>query len=472
MKQFFAAAVLLMGGLSLIAWGGRPRVREGADRPIELTWVSDDNPARVEQIDLFRQFAASLGRPDVTARLDPGNNEVAKIVVQTVGGVGPDLFDVYGRNQLVAYAQAGLPWDVTEKARAAGIGPEILWPSLSDGLLVDGRQYCFPTNAGPWVLFYNKEVFDRCGVPYPRGDWTWDEFLQTARRLTRRRADGRGYDSYGILGMDLLECVWQNGGRMFSPDGRRCVIDTPEAIEAARWFYALQNVEHVAPSPAEENAMAASGGWGQGSITLFSTGRIAMYRYGRWGLIRWRDVPGLRLGICPLPYRKVRACQLAWRATAINPKSPHRDEAFLFLRYLASRPYCEQINRSADANAAVERYCHTPLFLHDPQHPGEDFNPLWIDEMAHARMAESSLYVNPFVSDRILQSHTDLLRNGGESPEQAMRARAAEINAEIARTLRKDPELRRRYQGSVAAGAIFSPRRHGGHGEVHGGKQV
>jgi hypothetical protein len=44
------------------------------------------------------------------------------------------------------------------------------------------------------------------------------------------------------------------------------------------------------------------------------------------------------------------------------------------------------------------------------------------------------------------------------------------MNAEIARTLRKDPELRRRYEAAVAFDDVLSPRRHGEHGGVHEGK--
>jgi multiple sugar transport system substrate-binding protein len=463
MKTLILSTALLLSLVSL--WVAADRARpSGPPGTVELVWVSDDNPARAEQIQLFERFAARHGHPELRCRLDPGNGGMDKVIIQTVGGVGPDLFDIYGKTELTAYAEAGIPWDVTAKIRQAGIGPEILWPSMRDEVMHEGRQYVFPTNCGPFVLFYNKDVFDRAGVPYPKGDWTWDEFLTTCRRLTKRRANGRGIETYGAYGLELRELIWQNGGRVFSPQGTRCVVSSPEAVEAARWYVDLFAKEHVAPSPAEEAAMATAGGWGQGDLTLFTTGRIALFRGGRWGLIRFRTIPGLRLGICPLPHRKRKAVQLAWRATAVNPRAPHPEEAFLFLRYLASRDYCEQINRSADANAPVQKYCQTPLFLHDPQHADEDYNQLWIDEMAVAHSFEQSPFVNPFVSDRILQTHTDTMRNGLETPEQSLRAAAAEINAQIARSLRKDERLRARYataqarERAVGAGPPVSHR--------------
>ncbi len=72
-----------------------------------LTWVTDDNPARREQMALFREFCVAKGRPDIDIKLDPTNAGMDKVVVQSVGGVGPDLFDMYERGQLVSYHDAG-----------------------------------------------------------------------------------------------------------------------------------------------------------------------------------------------------------------------------------------------------------------------------------------------------------------------------------------------------------------------------
>lgn len=37
----------------------------------------------------------------------------------------------------------------------------------------------FDTNA----LWYNKEIFDKCGVPYPTDDMSYDDLVATAKAL-------------------------------------------------------------------------------------------------------------------------------------------------------------------------------------------------------------------------------------------------------------------------------------------------
>ncbi|MFE5322112.1 ABC transporter substrate-binding protein [Paenibacillus sp. NPDC056579] len=41
-----------------------------------------------------------------------------------------------------------------------------------------------PMYKNPKVLFYNKDVFDRFGVPYPKDDMTWEQAVELSRKLT------------------------------------------------------------------------------------------------------------------------------------------------------------------------------------------------------------------------------------------------------------------------------------------------
>ena len=40
----------------------------------------------------------------------------------------------------------------------------------------------FDTNA----MWYNKEIFDKCGVPYPTDDMRYDDLVATAKALKDR----------------------------------------------------------------------------------------------------------------------------------------------------------------------------------------------------------------------------------------------------------------------------------------------
>lgn len=50
-----------------------------------------------------------------------------------------------------------------------------------------GSMIGVPTFADTYTLFYNKEIFDMFGVPYPTDHMTWDETIELAKKLTGER---------------------------------------------------------------------------------------------------------------------------------------------------------------------------------------------------------------------------------------------------------------------------------------------
>ncbi len=438
MKRLFLFLLVIMVALSVLAQVTKPK-REYGGRT-RIIWTTDDNPARQQQIDIFdSQFS------DLKLTIDPTNNDMSKIIVQTMAGIGPDVIDCYNRMQLHTYYQAGILADITDMAEEAGTTPDICWEAARENMMIEGRQYGFPTNPGPWVIFYNKDIFDEAGVPYPEGDWTWDEFVEVAKKLTLKDPNSSRNRTYGIMGYDLMEAIWQNGGHLYSEDGTRCTLDSPEAVQAAQWLMDLQFLHECAPGPSEEEAMAASGGWGQGIITLFDANRLGMIRYGRWGLIIWRRNSDLRIGVAPLPYSKEKATTFVTRISALNKKSPYLKQAFNFMKFLASEDYCNEINDSADNCAPVKKYCETERFELNPDYPDEDFNHVFREEMACARSVELSKFVNPFVADRIYKRYVDLMRNKELTAAEAMTGAAEEINEAMLEHISKFPELQAEY---------------------------
>jgi multiple sugar transport system substrate-binding protein len=441
MKRVFGGVFLGLILLSVVAWKIQPDL--GQEGKIPLVWVSDDNPARREQIRLFNRLY-----PQYDLRLDPTNTGMEKVIVQSLAGVGPDLFDCYDGFQLSAYVKSGIAWDVTEPLQGAGIDVhKDLWPAVHPNILHEGRVYGFPTNAAVNAVWFNKDIFDKYHLPYPKGPWTWEEFIPLAQRLTVRDEKGR-IEHFGFL------CDWWNwpqfvlqwGGKLYTDDGTRCIVDSPEAVAGVQFLQDLIYKYHVMPSPVEEAAMATQGGWGTGTITFFGAGKGAMALGGRWWLCSLRDYRGLRLGAVECPHGPYRVFRGYGRATLINSKSPRRWQALDFLKYEASKPYNDLINHQADALAPVIRFCFTPEYLHDPAFPQEDFNAVWRDVMKFGVPDQISPFINGQRASRILNKQLDLVKNNQKTAQAALETAAREINAEIQKTLEQDPQLRLRYE--------------------------
>lgn len=443
MKSLFWSLFALLVLFSIAVYRMQPDL--AAHGRTQLVYVSDSNPTRDAQVGLFNK----LNR-DLQVSLDPANGGVEKITVQSIAGVGPDLFDAFDSNQLNAYVKSGVAWDVTDELEKRGIDvASQTYPCCSSVTTYGGRVYGIPTNVAVNCIWFHKDLFEKAGVPYPKGSWTWKKFIDTAQKLTVRDSHGRVVQ-YGVL-MDWW--FWRHvylgfGARLFTPDGTRCVVDSPGGIAAAQLMHDLIYKYHVMPSPVDETSMATSGGFGSGSITWFGAKRAAMALGGRWwlGTLRNRDnYKDLHLGVVESPYASVRAFQGYGRGTLINKNSPRRMQALRYLLYEASEPYGNLINGQADGIAAFKKYDVLPSFMLNPEHPEEDYNDVWRKAAEFGMPDENSPFVNGHVVQRISDMQLDLVKSDAKSPADAVRDIARQINEEIRKSLDEDPALRRKF---------------------------
>ncbi|MEF3312040.1 ABC transporter substrate-binding protein [Paenibacillus sp. GYB004] len=88
-------------------------------------------------------------------------------------------------------SSGNLLYDMTELVQTNKIDLGKFEPTLIDGIRNSGggKLYGLPvTNVG-FVMYYNKEIFDKFGVPYPKDGMYWDELTELAAKLTRKEGD-------------------------------------------------------------------------------------------------------------------------------------------------------------------------------------------------------------------------------------------------------------------------------------------
>ena len=62
----------------------------------------------------------------------------------------------------------------------------------------EGKLYGLPESINPHVMFYNKDLYDKFGVPYPKDGMTWNEAYEMSRRLTNFQ-DGIQFRGIGLF---------------------------------------------------------------------------------------------------------------------------------------------------------------------------------------------------------------------------------------------------------------------------------
>lgn len=81
-----------------------------------------------------------------------------------------------------------------------------------------------PIKINSSAIYYNKDLFDKFGVPYLTDNMMWDSVLEAARKLTRTDA---GAEYYG-LGLNLGNTLYVNDGvpALVNPQTRKATLTT------------------------------------------------------------------------------------------------------------------------------------------------------------------------------------------------------------------------------------------------------
>ena len=260
-----------------------------------------------------------------------------------------------GADSFPSLAQQGLLRDLQPSLEAdQALHSEDFYPPVLDALRWQGRVYGLPTELDPWVMFYNQDLFDAAGVPYPSGDWHWNDFLETARALAGNL--GPGHFAFGSWGAQVTPFVYQNDGTVVDDPVRPtlAMLDDPATVEAVRWYVNLALVEGVMPTPAELAEYATGIGRRQTIVMAgdeankaasqaradldqaVADGNVAMWRLsergGRWQ--RW----DFRWGVVPLPAGRRAATLSTIQACFITAHSEHFDQALQWVDYLTRQP--------------------------------------------------------------------------------------------------------------------------------------
>ncbi len=131
----------------------------------------------------------------------------------------------------------------------------------------DGRVNSLPLNLDPWVVYYNKELFDAKGIAFPK---TFGEMQDAAAKLNDPGKGVSGFVARGLKNANVP--VWSSfllgyGGSFIDANGK-LLTDSNEAIEAGKMYQTMLG-KYGPPGVAGFN-------WNE-SQSLFLQGKAAMW---------------------------------------------------------------------------------------------------------------------------------------------------------------------------------------------------
>jgi multiple sugar transport system substrate-binding protein len=95
-------------------------------------------------------------------------------------------------------------------------------PSLIEAMMYEGSLYQLPHDFNAANMYYNVELFREAGFDHPPEDWTQEDFLEIARAITKKGADGTsevfGYAWTNRLWGSWMPWIFVNNGNLFTEE--------------------------------------------------------------------------------------------------------------------------------------------------------------------------------------------------------------------------------------------------------------
>jgi multiple sugar transport system substrate-binding protein len=223
-----------------------------------------DLPAWEKLVQMYQER-----NPHVTVKYspvaDPNANFYQQLQTSIAGGTPPDISSFQGW-EWQTYADKELLAPVDDFVKRDGF--EAIYPKdvkgVADTTIRKDKTYLIPLQLATMVMFYAKKPFDDAKLPYPTDDWTFEEFLEIAKKLTNTSGEKKlyGLQANGSWFRDI-GWIRGTGKQEFDSlvDPKKAQFNQPEIVEI------MQKMAQDVMS---------------GGANTFQTGNCAMKYEGAW----------------------------------------------------------------------------------------------------------------------------------------------------------------------------------------------
>ena len=313
--------------------------KSAAPEPVKLTFYNlAETVLPADQFKIYIEEPMKKKYPHISFEFiqgDTKNNTIEKIVSS---GIVPDIV-TGGPSSLFDFMNVGLTADMSplvdkHKYDLGQLDKQAV--SFFKSYSTKGELYSLPVTTDQNVLYYNKDIFDKFGVPYPKDGMTWEEVYELARQVSRTEGGvnyrgidvQRGYLTYNQLSLPYVD--QSTDKPVFNNDGWRSLFAMMQRL------YSIPGNEYKTTGQTDfiKNQ----------NLAMFASYNIIMLL---------KDAPNLNWDLVTLPtFSQKPKTGLAPfpQHMLVTAQSKHKDDAFLVLETMLSEEV--QMARGRDAGIA------------------------------------------------------------------------------------------------------------------------
>jgi multiple sugar transport system substrate-binding protein len=224
------------------------------------------------------------------------------------------------------------------------------YPGAVDYIKVQGKIYGLPFKGHPGAgnLFYNEKLFEAEGLKFPTDDWTWQQAIDAATKLTKGSG---GTAQFGLLWQNNVifwRNVWQiaSGAELYAEDGKKVQINGEAFVKAVEWMHDLQQVKKVAMNPSQLTGTEQD---------MFASGKV-----GLWLTLPGQKSVGAKIKdqfkwmavLAPKGHNDLRGPITFIDTFSVSQASKHPDDAYIVVKWLCNQETGIRLGEGAGAGAS------------------------------------------------------------------------------------------------------------------------
>ncbi|TNJ63308.1 extracellular solute-binding protein [Paenibacillus hemerocallicola] len=217
----------------------------------------------------FDELLAPLIREKFPNYTLTGIESSTKLSDMVTAGNVPDIIIGTKGTIPLSIQEFGLDQDLTELINTSKFDLTRIAPAYLEAMkyYTNGKVIGLPINGPAFALHYNKTLFDKFGVAYPKDGMTWDDAYEIAKKLTRNEG-GIQYRGYSERWHQIFMEFNQFGLPYLDAKEDKAAVNTPEwktLVEGFVRFYKLPGLRFDSKS-----------GYTEEDRKLFATGTSGM----------------------------------------------------------------------------------------------------------------------------------------------------------------------------------------------------
>ncbi|HBE03060.1 MAG: hypothetical protein A2096_06030 [Spirochaetes bacterium GWF1_41_5] len=317
---------------------------------IYMAWSNASDPNKVIIRNMANRFEKK--NPGYVVQIGEMNRQNwGKILSMIASGEQIDLFEL-PPNHLYNFYKKGVVQDLDRFFEKDPALLSSIHHRVREVMKLNGKIVTFAKGCQTMGIYYNKDLFEKFGLPAPDDSINWTQCMELANKFTLH-ANKEGNTSYGLSTLLLRHYLISEGYSMpnvsyfpVSSDWKKMLLTDPDVLKKTAWLYDWSYFTHkTVPTPYELQDTSTT--------ELFQTGRIALFFASAYTRSVLRNEVGARfkwdvIGV-PKGSDGVRRSDFYSHCWVMSSKTKYPEAAWKFMKMIAGPDGAKQfVSRGID----------------------------------------------------------------------------------------------------------------------------